>query len=118
MARRFIPTTPFTVAMRVMIPTITTVKGTPKKTFPDIEDCPLFFGSFRTFGGTETQSNDMYTVFDTARIDTWYRPDITSDCRIYICDTGAIYDIVGTPEDIEMRHQYLEFKVERVGGTA
>jgi hypothetical protein len=60
--------------------------------------------------------NDVLTVLDTVRIETWYRPDIRSNCRLYICETGETYEIIGTPENIEMRNQWLTFKAEKVGG--
>lgn len=119
MARNFRPQAPFDVAMKLLVPTETKVKGTTKKVFPNPSDVEqVFFGSFRTFGGTENSSNDVYTVFDTATIDTWYNPEITSDCRIYICETEEIFDVITRPENIGMRHQYLQFKVQKVGGKA
>ena len=114
--RRYKPQAPFDVAFKLLKPTSSVVKGVTKKVFPNPEDADLFFGSFRTFGGSENTSNDVYTVFDTGIIDTWFRPDITSDCRIYICETGETYEIINRPENIEMRHQYLQFKVQKVGG--
>lgn len=109
---------PFSVAMRILTPTDKMVKGTLKKTYSDPEDSPLFYGSFRTFGGTETNSNGIYTIADTAYIETWYRPDIKSDCRIYVEATQDIYDVIGNPENINMRNQYLKFKIEKTGGDA
>ena len=118
MARNYKPYTPFTVAMKLLIPTTTKVKGVVQKTFPSPDDAPLIMGSFRTFGGTESTENDLYTVYHTATIDTWYRPDIKVNCQIYLCDTGDTYDIISDPEDIEMRHQYLQFKVQKIGGES
>lgn len=114
--RNYKPYFPFSVTMKLLIPTETKAKGTTVKTFPDPEEGILFYGSFRTFGGTERIVNDVLTIIDTATIDTWFRPDITSDCRVYICETGVTYDILSTPEDINMRHQYMQFKVRKVGG--
>ena len=117
MAKMFRPTYPFDVAMKLLIPAVTMVKGTKKKVFPepkDVED--VFFGSFKTFGGTDNFSNDVYTVFSTATIDTWFNPDIKPDCQIYICETEEIYNIINEPENIDMRHQFMKFKVEKVGG--
>lgn len=122
MARRlfgYSPAAPFDCAMYLLIPTNEMVKGVRKKVFPDpttLDDNFRFNGSFRTFGGTENFSNDVYTIFNTATIDTWYRPDITSECRIYVCETGETYDVISNPENIDMRHQYLQFKVQKVGG--
>ena len=109
---------PFDVAMKLLIPTETMVKGVTKKSFPTPENGILFFGTFRTFGGSEFTSNDVYTVYDTAIIDTWYNPDITSDCRICICETGEIFEVINRPENIGMRHQYMQFKVQKIGGKA
>lgn len=118
MARHFKPSAPFSVAMKLLVPTTTQAYGAGKKTFTDPEDSELFFGSFRTFGGTENVQNGIYTLINTAVVDTWYRPDIKADCQIYICDTGEKYDIISDPEDIDFRHQYLQFKVRKVGGKA
>lgn len=117
MARRYDPQMPFDVPMKLLIPTSTVVKGVTKKVFPQPEDVTeVFFGSLRTYGGTENMSNDVYTVYDTAVIDTWYNPAITSDCRVCICETGEIYEVISRPENIGMRHQYLHFKLQKVGG--
>ena len=117
MARRFKPQMPFDVAMKLLIPTETKVKGVTKKVFPNPNDVSdVFFGSLRTFGGTENFSNDVYTVFNTAIIDTWFNPSITSDCRVYICETGETFEIITPPENIGMRHQFIQFKMQKVGG--
>lgn len=118
MARSYKPYTPFSVPMKLLVPTESNVKGTIQKTFPDPENAPLIYGSFRTFGGTETTVNGLYVVEDTATIDTWYRDDITSNCRLQILPHGTMYEIVGTPENIEMRNQYLHIRVKKVGGGA
>ena len=55
-------------------------------------------------------------VEDTANIECWYRPDIKSDCRVGLLSTGAIYDIINEPENIDMRNQFLKFKVLRYKG--
>lgn len=103
--------------MKLLKPTYSKVKGTVQKDFPDPEDVEeVFFGSFKTYGGTEHMSNDVYMVFDTGTIRTWYNPEIRSDCRIYLCDTGETFEIVSRPEDINMRHQYMNIKVQKVGG--
>ena len=113
------PATPFNAAFKLLKPVTTKVQGVTKKTFENPDDvASFFFGSFRTFGGTERDVNGVYTLEDTATIDCWYDPEITADCRIYVCDNGQIYEILGTPENIDMRNQYLKFKVRKVGGVA
>lgn len=116
MARNFKASMPFNVPMKLLVPVAVSEYGAVKKTFSDPETSELFFGSFRTFGGSEGMKDGMYTIVDTAVIDTWYRPDIKADCQIYLCDTGQTYDIISDPEDIDFRHQYLQFKVRKIGG--
>jgi hypothetical protein len=105
--------------MKLLKPTTTMVKGVAKKVFPDPSKVEgVFFGSFRTFGGTEQFSNEVYTILATATVDTWFNPEIKADCQIYLCDTGETYQIISQPENIDVRHQYMQFKVEKVGGKA
>ena len=119
---RYKPSVPYNVPIILLTPFYQMVKGTEKKSFPspnlEHPGDSLFFGSFRTFGGTEMTQNDLYLVIDTAIIETWFRPDITSDCRVYLTKTGKTYEIVGEPENIQMRNQYLRFKVKRIDGGA
>ena len=118
MARRYKPSVPFNVPMRLLVPVKTKVKGVVKKDYSKPDESALFYGSFRTFGGSETTSNDLFVIADTGTIDTWYRPDIKADCRIYVIATGEVYDIIGSPENINMRNQYLQIRVQKVGGGA
>lgn len=116
---RYRPTAPFNVAMKLLAPTVANVRGARVKGYPTPEDVQgVIFGSFRTFGGTERMANELYTIEDTATVDTWFDPSITADCRIYVCDTGKTYEIIGTPENIDMRNQYCSFKVRAIGGGA
>lgn len=116
--RSYKPSAPFNVSMRILVPTATDPYKTGKKIYSAPQNSEQFFGSFRTFGGTENTVDGIYTLQDTAVIDTWYRPDITADCQIYVDETGQIYDIISDPENIDMRHQYMQFKVRKVGGKA
>lgn len=116
MAKNYRPSAPFNVPMKLLVPISTMYLGVTQKAFSDPETSELFYGSFRTFGGTEMMKDDVYTIVNTAVINTWYRPDIKADCQIYLCDTGQIYDIISDPEDIDFRHQYMQFKVQKAGG--
>lgn len=119
MARAYKPKTPFNVAMKLLVPSVDNARGARVKDYPDPSAVDaVFFGSFRTFGGTERMYNDVYTLEDTATIDTWYDPSITADCRVHVCDTGRTYEIIGTPENIDLRNQFCSFKVRAIGGGA
>lgn len=102
--------------MRLLIPIYSKVSGVLKKTYS--EGGPLFFANFKSFGGTETKSNGVYSIIDTAMITTWYHPDIKSDCRVVRLEDGAVYEIINEPEDVNFRHQFLICKLKRVKGKA
>lgn len=111
------------IPLILLSPTTTTVSGVARKTYPTIEEAlnikdSLFFGSFKTYGGTERDVNGVYSIEDTADVETWYRPDIKSDCRVAVANTGKIYDIISEPENINMRNQFLKFKCRIVKGGA
>lgn len=110
------PSFPFSTAIELLIPTYSTSKGVTKKTFP--EEGIRLNCSFKTFGGTETTNNDVYTLEDTAHVETWFRPDIKADCRIKVLSTSQVYEIINTPENIDMRSQFCKFKVRAVRGGA
>ena len=112
----FKPSFPYSTAAELMIPTYVKKKGVKSKVFT--ETGIRINVSFKTYGGTETNVNDVYAVVDTAWVETWYRPDIKSECRIKILETGVIYEILGRPENINMRNQFMKFKVRAVEGGA
>jgi SPP1 family predicted phage head-tail adaptor len=112
------PPTRFDTPLYLLKPTVKTANGVTRKVYPKkYTDGKCFFGSFRTFGGTEADINGVYSVKNTAVIETWFNPEITGDCQIALSD-GQTYEIIADPEDIEQRHQYMKFKVERVKGGA
>lgn len=110
------PSFPYSTAIELLIPTYATKKGVRVKEFP--EEGIRLNCSFKTYGGTETTVNDVYSLEDTAQVETWYRPDIKADCRIKVISSGQTYEIMNTPENIDMRSQFCKFKVRAVRGGA
>lgn len=110
----YTPTSPFVTPLKLFTPEWITVKGSTKKVYKDAN--AIIFTSFRSFGGTEKVSNGVLITEDTVTIETWYNPKIKADCRLYSGDIP--YEIIGTPEDIECRHQYMRFKIRKVQGGA
>lgn len=109
---------PLSTPLVLLIPEYSEAYGVESKAYPALSDGILIYGSFRTFGGTERSVNGLYSVENTATVDTWYRPDIKSNCRIGVPQTGAVYEILGEPENIEMRNQYMRLKLQEVKGGA
>lgn len=108
------PSCEFNTHMMILKPDRSTKLGVVKKEYlPSSE----MFCSFKTFGGTETTSNGVIVIENTAIIDTWFNPDITADC-ILKSDTGQRYEIIGTPENIENKNIFMKFKVREIKGGA
>lgn len=108
------PPTRFDTTVELLVPQYSSYNGVQKKTYP--KEGVKINCSFRTFGGSEMVINGVYSVVDTATIETWYNPLIRADCMIRLGD--AEYEILGSPEDINNRHQFHRFKVRRTGGGA
>lgn len=77
----------------------------------------VIFVNWKSFGGTETTVNGVYSIEDTAQVTTRYRPDIKANCHLKLAD-GRIYEILGEPENPDMANRWLVFKVRRVKGGA
>lgn len=102
--------------VKLLIPTGTQkYNGVNRPTYPT--DGDVIFVNWKSYGGTETTVNGVYSILDTALITTWYRPDINANCRL-LREDGAVYEIMNEPENIEMQNVTLTFKVQRVKGGA
>ena len=89
------------------------VNGINTKKFTEVGN---IFCSFKTYGGTERELNDILVVENTAVIETFFRTDITNDCQIKLTD-GSVWEILNV-ENIEMRNMYLRIKVKNLKGNA
>lgn len=124
MSREYKPSFPFNVPFVLLTPTHTTLSGVSKKTFPTVQEAlqnenNIFHGNFKTYGGTVRTIGDvngLVSIEDTGNVETWFRPDIKSDCRVARAIDGAIFDIINEPENINMMNQFLKFTIRRVKG--
>ena len=105
------PKEPFTTILELYNPVCETVKGVNVKNYEYVDKINC---SFKTYGGTESTSNDVLSVIDTANIETWYRPDISASSQVVL--GSKAYEVMGEPENIEQRNQFLKFKVRSVNG--
>ena len=99
----------------LQVPTMRNVLGVVKKTYADAEQ---FNCNWKSYGGTEVVNNDVITAVDTATLVCWYNPDIKANCRIKRLSDGAVFEVIGEPENIEQRNMIMQFKVQRVKGGA
>lgn len=108
-----------TTPCKVLIPEYKKKNGKEVKSYPSVDDSEiLFFCSFKTYGGTETLQDGVYAVNDTANIFCYYNENIQSNCRIVRMTDMAVFDVIGEPENIDMRFQFMKFKVKRTKGSA
>lgn len=109
------PNGAFIVPARILTASTTRVNGVSVKNYTE---GGFFWCSAKSYGGTEKTINGVYMIADTVIIETYYRPDILAGDRIRLEDDGSTWEILNTPEDIERKHMWLKFKVERVHGGA
>lgn len=112
----FKPPFPFAAPVELLIPTYSASKGVQKKAYPT--SGIRINASWKTYGGTEHTVDGVFAVEKTAVVCTWYRPDIKTDCRLRLIATGEEYEIIGEPENIDQRCQFLRMKVKAVTGGA
>lgn len=75
-----------------------------------------FFANFQTYGGTATQINGVTVYENTGEITTYYRPDITQDCKVKCLANNKVYDIISDPENYLMENKALIIKVRKLEG--
>lgn len=92
------------------------INGVLKNTYEQNGD--IIYCNFSSYGGTEKIVDGNFAIEDTAQIITWFRPDITSECRLKRLSDNAVFEIIGEPENLEMRNFELSFKIRRTQGGA
>lgn len=115
----FKPALPYIVPIVFIPPIKKKIKGvltTSYQNIEEVEEKNLVFCSFKTFGGTEQIINDIYTIIDTANIETFYKPEITKGSKIVLMESKEEYEIIGSPENINQRNQFMKFKVKKIEG--
>lgn len=108
------PSAPFTVPLTLLTTETVRINGVLVKRRSEGRTFPA---SFRTFGGTEREADGLTVVEDTAVVETWFSPDILAGDAVRTED-GTEWEILGTPEDISMRHQWIRMKIRRARGGA
>ena len=73
-------------------------------------------GKFKQKGTAETQANGLTVVNEKTTFITWYKADY--EAKDILTINGIDFEIVGTPENVEMRNRYVIITLERNGGGA
>ena len=102
----------------IIVPNFTNQQGKTIKDFSTPKETFDVFCNFKSYGGSEIQNNNIIVVLDTAEIVCWYDPRIKADCRLKLAESGAMYDVIGEPENIDKANVFCKFKIQRVKGGA
>lgn len=91
-------------------------EGVPVKTYTD--SGKPFTANFSSYGSTERESDGVLVVEENITVTTWFCPDLAAGCRIKRLTDGAVFEIIGQPENVEMRNMFSVCKVRLVRGGA
>lgn len=73
-------------------------------------------GLFKLKGTSEVNANGVIVVNDKTSFITWWKNDLESGDVLTI--RGVDYQIIGTPENVELRGRYAVINLEKIGGGA
>ena len=71
-------------------------------------------GSFKTYQGTERVYEQTTIWEDTAVVTAMWNPNINIRDWVYVPKTGKTYEVITEPEDINLKHKFIIFKVKKV----
>ena len=109
------PSAPFTTPAVVLRSAYSKVNGVTVRTRTEGQRVNV---CARSFGGTEKDEDGVISNVSTMVFQTWYTPEIRAGDAIRLLEDGTEWEVVGDPEDISMRHQWLQFKGRRIQGGA
>ena len=79
-------------------------------------DAGTIRGKFKQKGTAETNANGLTVINEKTTFITWYKADVKAADTLTI---GWVdFEIVGNPENVEMRSRYMVLTLERLGGGA
>lgn len=110
----FVPSAILNVPARILHCTYKKVNGVNTEVYEPDEDV-LWVGA-KSYGGTEKNVNDVYTIIDTMEFTCYYTSNIQSSDRLEILTDGSVWEILNTPENIDMRGAFMKIKCRRWHG--
>lgn len=73
-------------------------------------------GKFKQKGTAEIAANGLTVINNKISFTTWFKSDIVASDVLTI--NGVDYQIIGTPENVEMRGRYMILNLEELSGGA
>lgn len=105
------PNLPYSTICQWLVPTVVKVNGANTVKYVDGEK---FGCRMKSYGGRESEVNDVYRVIEQYNVETYYNPTIGKNHRIRILQDGSEWEVLEKPENVEMQNKYMLFKIERV----
>lgn len=93
--------------------TTVTINNRTKKTYTDMGTVR---GKFKQKGTAETNANGLTVNNEKTTFITWFKADFAAADILTI--NGVDFEIIGTPENVEMRSRYAVLTLERISGGA
>lgn len=89
------------------------VNGRTSKTYTEVG---TIRGKYKQKGTAETSANGLTIINEKTTFTTWYKADIVAADILTI--GGIDFEIIGKPENVEMRSRYMVLTLERISGGA
>ena len=93
--------------------TSATVENRTVKTYTEVGTVR---GKFKQKGTAETTANGLTVINEKTTFTTWFKADFAAADILTI--GGVDFEIVGHPENVEMRSRYSVLTLERISGGA
>ncbi len=89
------------------------INGRSTKTFEVVGN---YRGKFKQKGSVEKLTNGLTIVVTTTTYTTWFNSTLEPSDILTI--NGVDYEIIGEPENVEMRGRYTILNLEKISGGA
>ncbi len=89
------------------------VNGRTVKTYKEVGTVK---GKFKQKGTAETNANGLTVINEKTTFTTWFKADFAAADILTI--NGVDFEIIGAPENVEMRNRYAVITLERISGGA
>ena len=93
-----------------------TSKKVNNRTVKTFTEVGTIRGKFKQKGTAETNANGLTLINEKTTFTTWYKADIMAADILTI--GGIDFEIIGKPENVEMRSRYMVLTLERISGGA
>ena len=93
-----------------------TSKTVNNRTSKKIIEVGIIRGKFKQKGTAETNANGLTVINEKTTFTTWYKADFAAADILTI--GGVDFQVIGEPENVEMRNRYAVLTLERISGGA